>query len=117
MTGPKVLVACLDAELRSSCFNRVSALGIRVDAVGDQRGLSRRLEKDEYALVLHDGGLELPAEISESAQLIEPGSAFDKALEERVREILKVPERVPEEEEGLPEGNRPPWERHRGRNW
>ncbi len=117
MTGPKVLVACFDSELRSSCFDRISALGVRVDAVGDQRGLSRRLKKDDYALVLHDGALELPDDISASAQLIEPGGALDQALEERVREILKVPERTPEDDEGLPEGNRPPWERHRGRDW
>ncbi|NRA75083.1 MAG: hypothetical protein HRU16_04005 [Planctomycetes bacterium] len=117
MTGPKVLVACFDTELRSSCFDRISALGVRVDAVGDQRGLSRRLKKDDYALVLHDGVLELPDDISDSTQLIEPGGAFDQALEERVREILEVPERIPEDDEGLPEGNRPPWERHRGRDW
>ena len=117
MTGPKVLVACFDSELRSACFNRISALGVRVDAVGDQRGLVRRLKRDEYVLVLHDGALELPPEISESAHLVEPGGALDLALEERVRAILEIPERLPEEDEGLPEGNRPPWESHRGRDW
>lgn len=115
--GPKVLIACFDAELRSSCFNRVSALGVRVDAVGDQRSLVRRLKKDEYVLILHDGSLEIPAEAEENAQLIEAGGALDQALEERVRALLELPERTPEDDEGLPKGNRPPWESHRGRDW
>ncbi|MEC9476794.1 MAG: hypothetical protein VX764_07130 [Planctomycetota bacterium] len=117
MTGPKVLIACSDSELRSNCFNRVSALGVRVDAVGDQRSLSRRLKKDEYVMVLHDGALEIPSELEDCSHLIEPGGALDLALEERVRTILEIPERAPEENEGLPEGNRPPWESHRGRDW
>ena len=65
MTGPKVLVACSDSELRMSCFNRVSALGVRADAVGDQKGFGRRTDKDKYQMILHDSGIDEEEKIDE----------------------------------------------------
>ncbi len=117
MTGPKVLVACANSELRVRCFDRVSSLGVRVDAVGDQRGLDRRLGKDEYALILHDGALQISKELADVSHHVEVGSDLEIELEERVRIILEVPERIPEEEEELPEGDLPPWKKQQGRNW
>jgi len=116
MTGPKVLVACVDSELRMSCFNRVSSLGVRVDAVGDQRGFARRTEKDEYKMILHDGALEIAEDAAEHVLLVEPDGELDKDLEERVRTLLDVPVREIDEDEKI-EDPPPPWMKHNQRGW
>ena len=108
MTGPKVLVACSDSELRMSCFNRVSALGVRVDAVGDQRGLGRRTEKDQYQMILHDSGVEVDKTSADHVLLVESDSELDKDLENQVRTLLEVPVRNIDEEEKIDEPP-PPW--------
>ena len=115
MTGPKVLVACSDSELRMSCFNRVSALGVRVDAVGDQRGLGRRTEKDQYQMILHDSGVEVDKTSADHVLLVESNSELEKDLENQVRTLLDVPVRNIEEEEKIAEPP-PPWLKN-NRGW
>jgi hypothetical protein len=115
MTGPKVLVACSDSELRMSCFNRVSALGVRVDAVGDQKGLGRRTEKDKYQMILHDSGIEVEETSADHVLLVESNSELEKDLENQVRTLLDVPVRNIEEEEKIDEPP-PPWLKN-NRGW
>ena len=115
MTGPKVLVACSDSELRMSCFNRISALGVRVDAVGDQRGLGRRTEKDQYKMILHDSGIEVDEEAADHVLLVETDGPLDKDLEDQVRTLLEVPVRDIDEEEKFEEPQ-PPWMKN-NRGW
>lgn len=50
----KALVAAADARLRDAAFDRLATLGYRVDAVGDDRAVARRLEKDVYDLLVTD---------------------------------------------------------------
>ncbi len=72
------LVAAIDARLRKAAFDRLAALGYRVDAVGDARGLSRRLEKDRYALIVTDA-LEIPEVEGTRVVRVDPRVADDSS--------------------------------------
>ena len=115
MTGPKVLVACSDSELRMSCFNRVSALGVRADAVGDQKGFGRRTDKDKYQMILHDSGIEVEENAADHVLLVESNNVLEKDLENQVRTLLEVPLRNIDEEEKIDEPP-PPWLKN-NRGW
>ncbi len=116
MTGPKALVACSDSQLRMNCFDRVTALGIRADAVGDQRGFDRRTEKDQYTIILHDGVLDIPEDSAKHLLLLEAETELDDAWAEQVRKLLDVPVRDLEEEDDL-ENPPPPWLKNSNRGW
>ncbi|MCA8959398.1 MAG: hypothetical protein KDC38_02745 [Planctomycetes bacterium] len=70
----RVLIAVLDASLRSRLFARVGEFGHRVDAVADALAIERRLAKDEYDVVLVERGLaSQPAETDAEWIEVDPG--------------------------------------------
>ena len=78
------LVAAVDANLRTAAFDRLAAMGYRVDAVGDARGVSRRLEKDHYDLIVTDT-LEIPEVdgtrvVRVDAGIVTDGDALERAV-------------------------------------
>ncbi len=80
-----VLVAAVDSQLRTEAFHRLTALGCRVDAIGDLRAAERRLLKDQYDLILTDElSLESMAReikvIEITAELLETGDSFEKTI-------------------------------------
>ncbi|HIA27413.1 MAG TPA: hypothetical protein EYN79_04725 [Planctomycetes bacterium] len=85
MNRQQILVACHDAVLRQETFDRIGALGYRVDAVGDREALSKRLEKETYDLIVHDEPLSPGDHCSSGAILVEAQLLADGAVfEERV---------------------------------
>ncbi len=80
-----ILVAAVDSPLRTEAFQRLAALGCRVDAVGDLQAAERRLLKDQYDLILTD---ELNLEsltrevkvIEINTELLEAGDSFEKTI-------------------------------------
>lgn len=85
MNRQQILIACHDASLRLESFDRVGALGFRIDAVGDDRGLSRRLAKDTYALLVHDRLLTPQPEhrgatLLVDAELLADGETFEDGV-------------------------------------
>jgi hypothetical protein len=79
------LIAAKDARLRVRAFDRLAALGYRVDAVGDLIAVDRRLAKDDYDLIVTDV-LELP-DVPEETRvvrvhpgIIDEGDAFERAV-------------------------------------
>jgi hypothetical protein len=81
------LIACRDARLRVRAFDRLAALGYRVDAVGDRLAIERRLAKDDYDLIVTDGFElpDLPAEtrvVQVEPGIIDQGNAFERAVAE-----------------------------------
>ncbi len=110
MTGPKILIACVDTTLRNGCFDGAGAIGLRADAVGDQKGLTKRLSKDTYDLVILQGDLQA-AELG-SAKLLELEEGADISdIGDRIKGLIEVPEFDPESVEDLPLASPPPWQR------
>mgnify|MGYP001177872543 FL=1 len=108
MTGPKLLIACVDSELRNRCFDEAAALGLRVDAVGNQKGLTKRLSKDSYDLVIHQGALEFGDTVPEN--LLELQADDDlKGFKEKIESLIEVPEFDPESVGDLPSASSLPW--------
>jgi len=79
------LIACKDARLRVRAFDRLAALGYRVDAVGDLLAIERRLAKDDYDLIVTDSFEipDVPAEtriVQVDPAIIDQGDAFERAV-------------------------------------
>jgi hypothetical protein len=79
------LIAAKDARLRVRAFDRLAALGYRVDAVGDSLAIERRLAKDDYDLIVTDVFEipDVPAEtrvVQVDPAIIDRGDAFERAV-------------------------------------
>jgi len=111
LTGPKILIACVDTDLRNGCFDGAGAIGLRADAVGDQKGLKKRLSKDSYDLVILQGDLQ--ADDLGEAKLLELEEGADISnIGERIKSLIEVPEFDPESVEDLPPASPLPWKKN-----
>ena len=111
MAGPKILIACVDTTLRNGCFDAAGAIGLRADAVGNQKGLSKRLAKDSYDLVILQG--DLNAEPLGDAQTLELQEGADISdIGDRIKALIEVPEFDPESVEDLPPASPLPWKKN-----
>ena len=111
MAGPKILIACVDSTLRHGCFDAAGAIGLRADAVGNQKGLSKRLAKDSYDLVILQG--DLNAEPLGDAQTLELQEGADISdIGDRIKALIEVPEFDPESVEDLPPASPLPWKKN-----
>ena len=110
MEGPKILVACVDTTLRNGCFDAAGSMGLRADAVGNQKGLTKRLSKDSYDLVILQG--DLNAEPLGEAKTLELQEGADLSdIGDRIKALIEVPEFDPESVEDLPLASPLPWKK------
>ncbi len=83
----KILVAARDATLRQEAFDRLSAAGYRLDAVGDRRSAEKRVARDAYDLLVGEEELLSPSLSTIPCLFLTPGDEGD--LLDRVQETLE----------------------------
>ena len=110
MTGPKILIACVNTEIRNGCFDAAGSIGLRADAVGNQKGLNKRLAKDSYDLVILQG--DLKADDVGEAKMLELEDGTDiSTIGDQIKGLIEVPDFDPESVEDLPLASPLPWKK------
>ena len=110
MTGPKILIACVTTDLRNGGLDGAGAIGLRADAVGDQRSLSKRLSKDSYDLVILQGDLKVD-DLGEAKMLALEEGADISNIGDQIKSLIEVPDFDPESVGDLPPASPLPWKK------
>ena len=90
MIEEQYLVIARTSSLRTKLFSKLGEAGLRLDAVGSERSALRRLEKDEYKLILFEDVFPNLKLSKEEYPLYPIQASDEERLEELIQDVLKI---------------------------